>query len=520
MIGSIASIVPPIIAIVMVLLTKRVILSLGFGILSAAILISLDGHSFFTVLGKGMIASLWDGEAFNWSNIFIMLFILLLGIITAFVSLSGGTRAFADWATRRVKTRRGAKLLTVFLGLLFFIDDYFNALAVGQIARPISDKQRVSRAQLAYFIDSTSAPICVVSPISSWGAFLIGQLAPILGAAAIVTYSPLSAFVLMAPMNFYVVATLIFVFYFAWTNVSFGGMRDHEMRAIETGELYDASKDIPGELKEDFPEHSYGRVRDLVLPIVVLIFVTFTMMFITGARASGSMSIWAIFEETDVPLSLAVGGVIGASLAVALYVGQMKKNETASWNWVGTALKTGLQSMAPAVLILFFAWALTDFIGTLETGSYLASIVEQTNVSPAFLPLVLFIFGGLIAFSTGTSWGSFGILLPIAADVMIATDVSLLLPAMSAVLAGAVFGDHCSPISDTTILSATGAGCNHIDHVSTQLPYAILSALVAGFGYLVFAFTTSIVISLIALLIVMVIVLIVLSKRNKMPVAL
>ena len=228
-------------------------------------------------------------------------------------------------------------MLTVFLGIAIFVDDYFNALAVGQIARPITDQHRVSRAKLAYFIDSTSAPICVISPISSWGAFLIGQLALIFGGAAAISYSPLSAFVMMAPMNFYVIATLAMVFFLAWTNFDLFDMKKHEQRAMETGQLFDPDKTIPGQLKEDFPIHAHGRVRDLVAPIVTLVAVTFAVMIWTGYLAGGSMNILSIFENTNVALALLAGGITATLLAAILYMLQMKNNETASYSLMGSA---------------------------------------------------------------------------------------------------------------------------------------------------------------------------------------
>lgn len=502
MIGTWVSILPPIVAIVMVLATKRVLLSLGSGIVTAALLVaSFSPVDTLKNLWTGMIVSFWSEGELNTYNIFIMIFILLLGVITAFVSLSGGSRAFADWAVKRIKTRRGAKLLTVLLGILIFVDDYFNSLAVGQIARPIMDQHRISRAKLAYFIDSTSAPICVVSPISSWGAFLIGQLALIFGTSAAISYSPLSAFLMMAPMNFYVIATLAMVFFFAWTNIDYFEMKRHETRAQETGELFDPNKEIPGQLKEDFPIHSYGRVIDLIAPIITLVIVTLGMMIWTGYRIGGSASIWTIFENTDVPMSLMVGGLAGTTLAAVLYISQMGKNETASYNLVGKAFISGISAMMPAILILIFAWGLTHLIGVLETGPFLSSVVEQSNVPVNFLPVIMFVLAGLMAFSTGTSWGSFGILLPIAGTIMINAEPELLLPALSAVLAGAVFGDHCSPISDTTILSSTGAGSNHMDHVSTQLPYALISAGIAAIGYIVLGLTGSVWIGLAAVIV-------------------
>ena len=517
MIGTWVSILPPIVAIVMVLTTKRVLLSLGAGIVTAALLVaSFSPVDTLQNLWTAMIVSFWDEGEVNIYNIYIMIFILLLGILTAFVSLSGGSRAFAEWAIKRIKTRRGAKVLTVLLGILIFVDDYFNALAVGQIARPITDQHRISRAKLAYFIDSTSAPICVISPISSWGAFLIGQLALIFGTSAAISYSPLSAFLMMAPMNFYVIATLAMVFFFAWTNIDYFEMKKHEMRAQEKGELFDPEKEIPGQLKEDFPIHSYGRVVDLIAPIITLVVITLGMMIWTGYRIGGSPSIWTIFENTDVPLSLVVGGFAGTILAAILYISQMGKNETASYSLIGKAFISGAKAMMPAILILIFAWGLTDLIDVLETGPFLSSVVEQSNVPVHFLPVIMFVLAGLMAFSTGTSWGSFGILLPIAGTIMINAEPELLLPALSAVLAGAVFGDHCSPISDTTILSSTGAGSNLMDHVSTQLPYALISAGIAAIGYFVLGLTGSVWIGLAAVIILIASLFTIwTSKRNK-----
>ncbi|MCG7346523.1 Na+/H+ antiporter NhaC family protein [Sporosarcina sp. ACRSL] len=521
MIGTWVSIVPPIVAIVMVLATKRVLLSLGSGIVTAALLVaSFSPIDTLQNLWDAAIVSFWAEGELNVYNIYIMIFILLLGVITALVSLSGGSRAFAEWAIQRIKTKRGAKLLTVLLGLLIFVDDYFNALAVGQIARPITDQHRISRAKLAYFIDSTSAPICVVSPISSWGAFIIGQLALIFGTSAAISYSPLSAFILMAPMNFYVIATLAMVFFFAWTNIDYFGMKQHEVRAQEKGELFDPEKEIPGQLKEDFPTHSHGRVMDLVAPIVTLVIMTLVMMLWTGYRIGGSTSIWTIFENTDVPLSLMVGGIAGTVLAAILYISQMGKNETASFSLLGKGFITGAQSMLPAILILIFAWALSHLIGVLETGPFLSHVVEQSNVPVNFLPAILFILAGLMAFSTGTSWGSFGILLPIAGTIMINAEPELLLPSLSAVLAGAVFGDHASPISDTSILSATGAGSNLMDHVSTQLPYAVISAGIAAIGYFVLGFTGSVWIGLVAVLILIAVLFTVWVSKGKRTISL
>lgn len=489
--ATIFSLLPPVLAITMVLITRRVLLSLGVGIVSAAFLL----HEFAPVdslqsLWTAFQLSFWD-DGFNAYNVFILLFILSLGVITALVTLSGGSRAFAAWAMKRVKTRRGAKLLTAFIGILIFIDDYFNALAVGQIARPITDSHKISRAKLAYFIDSTSAPICVVSPISSWGAYLISLLGGIFTTYAIVAYTPLEAFVLMAPMNYYVVAAIAVVFFVAATDFDLFAMKAHERRALETGQLFDPEKDVAGEIKEEFPEHNHGKVTDLVLPIVTLIAATVGAMLVTGNQAGGSWNLFTIFENTDVPKSLLIGGLAGVTVALFLYLRQFDKNPEADAAHIGTAFLSGIRSMMPAVLILIFAWALTYLISELQTGEYLAQVVSNNNIPEWILPALLFLLTAVMAFSTGTSWGSFGILIPIGADIAMAVNPELLLPVLSAVLAGAVFGDHCSPISDTTIMSSTGAGSNLYDHVTTQLPYAIISAVIATTGYLTLGFTGS-----------------------------
>ncbi|WP_313892901.1 Na+/H+ antiporter NhaC family protein [Psychrobacillus sp.] len=510
------ALLPPILAIIMVLVTKRVLLSLGVGIVSSALLVtSFAPVDSALILWESFKVSFWD-DGLNTYNIYILLFILLLGVITAFVSLSGGSKAFATWAIKRVKTRRGSKLLTACLGILIFVDDYFNALAVGQIARPITDSHKVSRAKLAYFIDSTSAPICVVSPVSSWGAFLISQLGVIFATHAVTAYTPLEAFLYMAPMNFYVIATLAMVFFLAWTDFDIFDMKKHESRAKETGELYDPNKPNPGELQGNFPENNFGKVTDLVLPIVTLVVVTIGSMFWTGYQNAGKvMNPVIIFENTDVPTSLMIGGLSATLLAILLYVRQFKVNSEANAGLAWKAFTTGIRSMIPAILILIFAWSLSFLINALETGVYLAKIVTENNIPVGIIPVLLFVLTAFMAFATGTSWGSFGILLPIGASIIMSIEPELLLPVLSAVLAGAVFGDHCSPISDTTIMSATGAGVNVIDHVMTQLPYALISAVIAATGYLVLGLTGSAVLGFITVIVILIALFIVWSLINK-----
>jgi len=514
MVSSFYSLIPPLLTIAMVILTKRVLLSLGVGIISSALLLGIDdSNGFFGVLSsaltfiweavKGIFVS--DGELNTW-NVFIIIFLLLLGIITAFITISGGSRAFGEWALKRVKTRVGAQFVSAILGIIIFIDDYFNALAVGQVSRPITDRHRVSRAKLAYIIDSTSAPVCVVSPVSSWGAYIIALFVPIFAKHSIDQYSEFSAFMQIIPMNLYVWVAIALVFLMAWRKVDIGAMKVHEQRAIQSGLVHDPEKTAPGEINAKLPISSKGTVGNLIWPIVALFVGTIGAMIWTGYSAVGEgATIFQIFENTDVAKSLLYGGLIGVAVALFVFVMQMKKDEEIKGELFSKGIGEGIKSMLPAIYILLFAWTIIDLIGRLDTGGYLAGVVESVNMDVRWLPVILFLIAGIMAFSTGTSWGSFGILLPIAADIVAVVDIELLLPSLAAVLAGSVFGDHCSPISDTTILSSTGAGCNHIDHVITQLPYAIISAIVASIGFILIGFTGNVWLSLLISLVLIVV---------------
>jgi len=490
----------------MVVITRRVLLSLGVGIVVAALLLAE-----FEI--GGTIAIIWDAVkgifvsegAINTSSVYIIFFLLLLGVITAFISISGGSRAFGEWAMKRVKTRVGAQFVGFVLGIIIFIDDYFNALAVGQVTRPITDRKKVSRAKLAYIIDSTSAPICVVSPVSSWGATIIVLIGTILSTHGVTEISAFSAFMQMVPMNFYVWAALGIVLIVVLKNVNLGPMKTHEERAMKEGQVYNPSKPAPGELKDDLPTSSTGTIGDLVWPIIALFVGTVGAMLWTGAQAvEGDVTILKIFENTDVTLSLIIGGLFGFIMSMILFLRQAIVLRGVNSNVFGKGIIAGIKSMLPAVYILIFAWSIGDLIGRLETGTYLAGVVENANINMAYLPVIMFILAGFMAFATGTSWGSFGILLPIAGEIAAVSDISLILPALAAVLSGAVFGDHCSPISDTTILSSTGAGANHIDHVMTQLPYALISAGMAAVGHLIVGFTGNTFTGLVAVIVLLV----------------
>ncbi|WP_153465287.1 Na+/H+ antiporter NhaC family protein [Sediminibacillus terrae] len=510
--GTIYSLIPALLMLVLVLATRKVLLSLGAGVLIGAFML----HDFSISQTAGEIWLVFrnifyaDG-ALNTGNLYLLIFLLLLGIVTAFLTASGGSRAFGEWAIRKIKTRKGAQLMPAVLGVIIFIDDYFNSLAVGQIARPLTDRHQISRAKLAYFIDSTSAPITVISPISSWGAYIIGTLGSILAANEITDYGPLQAFVAMIPLNMYAFAALLLVFLTALLKVDIGLMKTHENRAMENGELTDPERgEIAGDLEQSFAANESGRIYHLIIPILLLIAGTVAFMIGTGMdNTDGPADVLDVFANTDVNLSLFWGGLIAALGAAILYSVQ-----DSSKTKIGKVFLEGIKAMLPAIYILVLAWMIGSIIDSLATGEYLANLVQQTSLNSAFLPFLIFIVAGFMALATGTSWGTFGIMLPIAAEIAALTDGQLVLPAMAAVLAGSVFGDHCSPISDTSILSSTGAGSNHIDHVLTQLPYAFIAATASVIGYLILGITGQTWIALLLTLVLIMITAILIHKAN------
>ncbi|HDR1256081.1 TPA: Na+/H+ antiporter NhaC family protein, partial [Pasteurella multocida] len=399
--------------------------------------------------------------------------------LTALLTVSGSNRAFAEWAQKRIKDRKGAKLLAASLVFVTFIDDYFHSLAVGAIACPVTDKFKVSRPKLAYILDSTAAPMCVLMPVSSWGAYIITLIAGLLATYSITEYSPIGAFMTMSAMNFYAIFSILMVFFVSYYSFDIGSMARHERMALAR-----VSEE------EKLESSNKGHVLYLILPIAVLILATVGMMMYTGYEALTAegkpFDVLGAFENTTVGISLVVGG-LSAVLASTLCILIDRQVSFAEYSksWI-----LGVKSMLGAVLILLFAWTINTIVGDVKTGIYLSSLVSD-SLPIALLPALLFILTGIMAFSTGTSWGTFGIMLPIAAAIAANTAPELMLPCLSAVMAGAVCGDHCSPISDTTILSSTGAKCNHIDHVTTQLPYAMLIATASIAGYLVLGFSQS-----------------------------
>lgn len=494
----ILTLAPPVVAIALAVMTRKVLISLAIGVLSAALLVAdFDVVEFLRLTWEAFAGIFWDDGAPNTFYIYILIFTLLLGIIAAFVLMSGGTQAFADWATERIKTRRGATVLPAVLGMVIFIDDYFNALTVGQVSRPVTDAHRVSRAKLSYIVDSTSAPVAVLAPFSSWGAYIIGIMASITVVEEM-SRSDLEVFVGSAANNYYAIGAIVLVWLVVLLKLDIGSMRTEERRAIEEGQTFDPDSDIPGQLSEDLPVHEPGARRALVLPFVVLIIGVLAGIAWTGWRGAAgddevtTIGVIEILAATDVSTALLIGGLLGLAVAIYYYVRYTHSNPRFHRSTFGLAWAEGLKSMLPAVSILLLAWMLGDLIGQLGTGDYIGELVSGANIAPIWLIPLIFVAAGAMAFATGTSWGSFAILLPIAGDIMGSLDEpALVFPAFGAVLAGAVFGDHASPISDTSILSATGSSANVITHVVTQLPYAGVGALAALIGYVGFALTDS-----------------------------
>lgn len=488
----ILTLVPPLLAILLAIITRKVLISLGIGVLSAALLVAdFAIGDWLRLMWEAFAAIFWAEGELNTFYIYILTFTLLLGIIAAFVLMSGGTQAFADWAIKRIESRRGATVLPAILGLVLFIDDYFNALTVGQVSRPVTDAHRVSRAKLAYIVDSSSAPVAVLAPFSSWGAYIIGIMVgvPAVGALGL---SDLGVFVQSAVHNYYAIAAVVLVLLVVALRIDFGPMRTEERRAIVEGQMFKPGAEIPGELSEDLPVHAPGARRALIVPFLVLIVGVLVGIVWTGQAKAGSWSVIDILAETDVSLALLIGGILGLLTAIYYYMRYTTRNPKFSSSTFGRAWYEGLKSMAPAVGILLLAWTLGDLIGQLGTGEYIGDLVEGSSISAVWLIPIIFLAASAMAFATGSSWGSFGILLPIAGTIMASVgETDLIIPAFGAVLAGAVLGDHASPISDTSILSATGSGANVITHVVTQLPYVFLAGIAALAGYVGYGITTN-----------------------------
>jgi len=475
--GTFWALLPPIIAIALALITKEVYSSLFIGIVTAALLYA-NFHplnAFTTMFTEGFIASLAD----SW-NVGILIFLVVLGTIVCLMNRAGGSAAYGEWASRRIKTRKGAILSTFGLGILIFVDDYFNCLTVGNVMRPITDKHRISRAKLAYLVDATAAPICMIAPISSWAAAVTG---------VVEGYDGFELFIRAIPYNLYSLLTMAMVLIITLLGIEYGPMRKHEENALK-GDLY-TTPDRPFEGQETEVRNTKGKVRDLVIPVIVLIVFCILGMLYTGGILEGENIVNA-FANCDASLGLPLGSVLALIIIIIYFIGR----RVLSFNECMVCLPNGFKAMVPAILILTFAWTLSGLTKSLGSSEFVSNIFND-GAATVFLPAIVFAVAVGMSFATGTSWGTFGILLPLVVDVFDKSKAfsggtpELLIITISACLAGAVCGDHCSPISDTTIMSSTGAMCSHINHVSTQLPYALTVAAISFLGYILAGFVPS-----------------------------
>ena len=463
------SLVPAIIAIGLALITKEVYSSLFIGILTGGLLYSnfnFEG-TLIHVFNDGIVASLANAY-----NVGILVFLVILGAMVSLMNRAGGSAAFGRWASKHIKSRAGAQLATIALGVLIFVDDYFNCLTVGSVMRPVADKQKISRAKLSYLIDATAAPVCIIAPISSW-------------AAAVSSYveegNGLELFIKAIPFNFYALLTIVMMIVLALTKLEYGPMAKHEKNAIENGDLFSDMEHKSEELNEE--TNPKGKVIDLVLPVVVLIISCVIGMIYSGGFFSGENFIDA-FSNCDASVGLMLGSAVTLVITMAYYLIRRVLN----FKQIMEALPEGFKAMVPAILILTFAWSLKAMTDSLGAKEFVAGMVKSSaGAFTNFLPAIVFIIACFLAFATGTSWGTFGILIPITLAVFPLTD-PLGVVCVSACMAGAVCGDHCSPISDTTIMASAGAQCNHVNHVSTQLPYAITVAAVSFVAYIIAGF--------------------------------
>ncbi len=512
--GTLWSLLPPIVAIGLALITKEVYSSLFIGILTGGILTAANAGTGFegmfnTIVQDGFIANLSDSY-----NVGILIFLVVLGAIVVLMNKAGGSRAYGEWAVSHIKNRAGASIATFFLGVLIFVDDYFNCLTVGSVMRPVTDKYKISRSKLAYLIDSTAAPICIIAPISSWAAAVSGTVEGVNG---------IQLFISTIPYNLYALLTLIMVIFVSTTGLDFGLMKQHELNA-ENGDLFTSRSTVYAE--DDKPSHTKGKVIDLILPVIILIFLCVIGMIYTGGFFSGKDFINS-FADCDASYGLSLGSLA----ALIVIIGYFLCRKVLTFTECMDSVAAGFKQMVPAILILTFAWTLKTMTGFLEAGIFVSGLVEGATVLEVLLPLILFVVAIGLSFATGTSWGTFGILIPIVtsvfsnelAEVANSGDIpSMAIICISACLAGAVCGDHCSPISDTTIMASTGAQCDHVNHVSTQLPYAITVAAVSALGYLLSGFVQNVFVVLGSSILLMVAVLLVLKmmtgKKNEVKV--
>jgi tetracycline resistance efflux pump len=494
---SILSLLPPVVTIGLAIATRRILLALGIGVVLGALM-----YSEFNVLASvSLVAEVAGGliidEGAVAEEVYILAFVVMLGVLTSFIYISGGLQAVSEWAITKVRTRFQAQLVPFVLGIIIFFDDAFSSLVGGNVSRTITDPHRISRAKLSYIVDSTAAPVIILVPISGWAAFIAATMTDILNKNDITEITGYEAFLSSIPTNFYAITAILFVFAVAYFGLNFGPMRKHEERAVDEGVLVDTSHGfVPGEADRDLPTREDGRVSDLVLPVATLIGVTLILALWIGiSNTEGAITPMQILVNTDVIKSLFYGG-----LAACVLSGVMLLLKRTPASRVARAGLSGISSMLMAAAVLFLAWMTAEIISMLGVGEYLAGLIGG-GLAFSLLPAILFVLACFISFSLGSTFGTFGLILPIAAGIVASVDLSLLIPAFGAVLAGAIFGDHTSPLSDTTILSSVGSGIHLIDHVTTQIPYALVCAVASLAGYIVLGFTRSITVGLLTTLV-------------------
>jgi tetracycline resistance efflux pump len=465
--ATIWSLVPPVVAIVLALITKEVYSSLFVGILIGGAFWSgfKAEATILHVFQDGVVGVLTDSY-----NMGILVFLVILGVMVCMMNKAGGSAAFGRWAKEHIKTRAGAQLATIALGVLIFIDDYFNCLTVGSVMRPVTDSHNVSRAKLAYLIDATAAPICIIAPISSWAAAVTGFVKGEDG---------FSIFIRAIPYNYYAILTIIMMVTLVLAKEDYGPMKAHEKNAIE-GDLF-TTGDRPFENATENAIYNKGKVIDLVFPILSLIVCCVIGMIYSGGFFSGTGFVEA-FSGSDASVGLMLGSFFAMVITIVFYAVRKVLRFSDSM----ACIPEGFKAMVPAILILTFAWTLKAMTDSLGAAPFVASVMNSAAGGLMnLLPAIIFLVGCFLAFATGTSWGTFGILIPIVVAVFQGTNETMMIISISACMAGAVCGDHCSPISDTTIMASAGAQCNHVNHVSTQLPYAMTVAAVSCVTYMI-----------------------------------
>ncbi len=474
---GILSLVPPILAIALALISKEVVLSLLIGILSGALIYSL--HTGGGIIEMIVISFTAMGETVGTPDkIYIIMFLTLLGAVVYVVTKAGGSRAYGAWAVKKLKTRVAAQLATSVLGVIIFIDDYFNCLTVGTVMKPVTDKFRISRAKLSYIIDCTAAPVCIIAPISSWAAAVSSTIAD-----AGYSSGGFGTFIATIPFNLYAILSIIMVVTLSISNLEFGPMEKAEYEAIHNGKL----GAIDTQVDEGIEISDKGKVYDLIVPILSLILFSILAMLWTGGLFNGeAASIAEAFGNCNSSLSLVLGGFCALLVCMVMFI----PRKLISFRDFMSGIVEGVKSMAPAFVILVLAWTLGSICESyIGTGNFVGEVIRNSHLPVQIIPMIVFLAAAGLSFSIGTAWGTFAILIPIVVFICQASAPELMVVTLAATLAGSVFGDQCSPISDTTILSSAGAGVNHMEHVSTQLPYALLVAACCAVGYLVAGFT-------------------------------